>query len=113
MIPWKEIKPTSVPFPPGLQYFQGRLNTTEWSNGTAVVRTEYYFNNWMTLLSQLPLLVFTLLNSFLYHRSVGRLLAVTSGFFPPHVDVNFPQKPFIELMLCRCSRLCNITNLHV
>ncbi|KAG7261686.1 hypothetical protein CRUP_023437 [Coryphaenoides rupestris] len=29
---------------------------------------EYYFNNWMTLLSQLPLLLFTLLNSFLYQR---------------------------------------------
>nr|XP_040035683.1 equilibrative nucleoside transporter 2 isoform X1 [Gasterosteus aculeatus aculeatus]XP_040035684.1 equilibrative nucleoside transporter 2 isoform X1 [Gasterosteus aculeatus aculeatus]XP_040035686.1 equilibrative nucleoside transporter 2 isoform X1 [Gasterosteus aculeatus aculeatus] len=55
-------------FMTALLYFQGRLNTTEWSNGTAVVRTEYYFNNWMTLLSQLPLLVFTLLNSFLYHR---------------------------------------------
>ncbi|KAL6118834.1 slc29a2 [Pungitius sinensis] len=55
-------------FMTALLYFQGRLNTTEWSNGTAVVRTEYYFNNWMTLLSQLPLLVFTLLNSFLYQR---------------------------------------------
>uniref|UniRef100_A0A671XNU2 Equilibrative nucleoside transporter 2-like n=1 Tax=Sparus aurata TaxID=8175 RepID=A0A671XNU2_SPAAU len=49
-------------------YFQGRLNTTEWSNGTVVVRKEYYFNNWMTLLSQLPLLLFTLLNSILYQR---------------------------------------------
>lgn len=49
------------------KYFNGRLNTTEWSNGT-VVRKEYYFNNWMTLLSQLPLLLFTLLNSFLYQR---------------------------------------------
>ncbi|KAM8899981.1 equilibrative nucleoside transporter 2-like isoform 1-T2 [Spinachia spinachia] len=55
-------------FMTALLYFQGRLNTTEWSNGTAVVRKEYYFNNWMTLLSQLPLLVFTLLNSFLYQR---------------------------------------------
>lgn len=60
-------------FPLGLQYFQSRLNTTEWSNGTAVVTKEYYFNNWMTLLSQLPLLVFTLLNSFLYQRSVTGL----------------------------------------
>lgn len=56
-----------------MQYFQGRLNTTEWSNGTVVVRKEYYFNNWMTLLSQLPLLLFTLLNSFLYQRSVTGL----------------------------------------
>ncbi|XP_056298195.1 equilibrative nucleoside transporter 2 [Pseudoliparis swirei] len=55
-------------FMTALSYFQSRLNTTEWSNGTATAPTEYYFNNWMTLLSQLPLLVFTLLNSFLYQR---------------------------------------------
>uniref|UniRef100_A0A3P9BPM9 Solute carrier family 29 member 2 n=1 Tax=Maylandia zebra TaxID=106582 RepID=A0A3P9BPM9_9CICH len=30
-----------------------RLETNESSNGTEVVRKEYYFNNWMTLLSQL------------------------------------------------------------
>lgn len=53
-----------------VKYFQGRLNSTEWSNGTEVVTKEYYFNNWMTLLSQLPLLLFTLLNSILYQRSV-------------------------------------------
>lgn len=57
------------PFCPSrVQYFQSRLNTTEWVNGTVEVRKEYYFNNWMTLLSQLPLLLFTLLNSILYQR---------------------------------------------
>lgn len=61
LLPWNFFMTASL-------YFQGRLNTTEWSNGTAVVRKEYYFNNWMTLLSQLPLLLFTLLNSFLYQR---------------------------------------------
>uniref|UniRef100_A0A665T993 Equilibrative nucleoside transporter 2-like n=1 Tax=Echeneis naucrates TaxID=173247 RepID=A0A665T993_ECHNA len=61
LLPWNFFMTASL-------YFQGRLNTTEWSNGTVVVRKEYYFNNWMTLLSQLPLLLFTLLNSFLYHR---------------------------------------------
>ncbi|XP_078131751.1 equilibrative nucleoside transporter 2 isoform X1 [Sander vitreus] len=61
LLPWNFFMTASL-------YFQGRLNTTEWSNGTKVVRKEYYFNNWMTLLSQLPLLVFTLLNSFLYQR---------------------------------------------
>uniref|UniRef100_A0A8C9YWT2 Solute carrier family 29 member 2 n=1 Tax=Sander lucioperca TaxID=283035 RepID=A0A8C9YWT2_SANLU len=61
LLPWNFFMTASL-------YFQGRLNTTEWSNGTMVVRKEYYFNNWMTLLSQLPLLVFTLLNSFLYQR---------------------------------------------
>lgn len=71
-----KINPTPVLFPLGLQYFQRRLNgtdATEWSNSTEGVRKEYYFNNWMTLLSQLPLLVFTLLNSFLYQRSVTGL----------------------------------------
>uniref|UniRef100_A0AAQ5XMY9 Solute carrier family 29 member 2 n=1 Tax=Amphiprion ocellaris TaxID=80972 RepID=A0AAQ5XMY9_AMPOC len=61
LLPWNFFMTASL-------YFQGRLNTTEWSNGTVVVRKEYYFNNWMTLLSQLPLLLFTLLNSFLYQR---------------------------------------------
>ncbi|KAM6894934.1 equilibrative nucleoside transporter 2-like [Lycodopsis pacificus] len=61
LLPWNFFMTASM-------YFQSRLNKTEWSNGTAVVTKEYYFNNWMTLLSQLPLLVFTLLNSFLYQR---------------------------------------------
>ncbi|KAF7658809.1 hypothetical protein LDENG_00007660 [Lucifuga dentata] len=61
LLPWNFFMTASL-------YFQGRLNTTEWSNGTVAVRKEYYFNNWMTLLSQLPLLLFTLLNSFLYQR---------------------------------------------
>lgn len=61
LLPWNFFMTASL-------YFQARLNTTEWSNGTAVGRKEYYFNNWMTLLSQLPLLLFTLLNSFLYQR---------------------------------------------
>ncbi|XP_034532188.1 equilibrative nucleoside transporter 2-like isoform X2 [Notolabrus celidotus] len=61
LLPWNFFMTASL-------YFQGRLNTTEWSNGTEVIRKEYYFNNWMTLLSQLPLLLFTLLNSFFYQR---------------------------------------------
>ena len=54
---------------PGLQYFEDRLNATERVNGTSVGHKDY-FKSWMTLLSQLPLLLFTLLNSFLYQRSV-------------------------------------------
>ncbi|CAN9509701.1 unnamed protein product [Ophioblennius macclurei] len=61
LLPWNFFMTASL-------YFQGRLNTTEWSNSTSVKQKEYYFNNWMTLLSQLPLLLFTLLNSFLYQR---------------------------------------------
>ncbi|KAJ8350589.1 hypothetical protein SKAU_G00257190 [Synaphobranchus kaupii] len=51
-----------------ITYFQTRLNTTEGSNGTEPQHKEYHFGNWLTLLSQLPLLLFTLLNSFLYQR---------------------------------------------
>ncbi|KAK7910169.1 hypothetical protein WMY93_014853 [Mugilogobius chulae] len=79
LLPWNFFMTASL-------YFQGRLNPTiqsQWSNETMSdqtisnetvsnrtmsVRKEYYFNNWMTLLSQLPLLLFTLLNSFLYQR---------------------------------------------
>lgn len=46
-----------------------------------VIQKEYYFNNWMTLLSQLPLLLFTLLNSFLYPRSVTGLEVLVSELF--------------------------------
>ncbi|KAJ8246790.1 hypothetical protein GJAV_G00255430 [Gymnothorax javanicus] len=55
-------------FMTAITYFQTRLNTTEWSNGTALPHKEYHFGNWLTLLSQLPLLLFTLLNSFLYQQ---------------------------------------------
>ncbi|XP_039525569.1 equilibrative nucleoside transporter 2 [Pimephales promelas] len=61
LLPWNFFMTASM-------YFNNRLNTSEWRNGTITTRTEYYFNNWMTLLSQLPLLLFTLLNSFLYQR---------------------------------------------
>lgn len=53
------------------QYFQGRLAganstiVTLSTNHTGPADT-FNFNNWVTLLSQLPLLLFTLLNSFLY-----------------------------------------------
>lgn len=59
---------TSDFFPLDLQYFQDRLKDQS-INSTHEARDEYHFNNWMTLLSQLPLLLFTLLNSFLYQRS--------------------------------------------
>uniref|UniRef100_A0AAZ3RV08 Solute carrier family 29 member 2 n=1 Tax=Oncorhynchus tshawytscha TaxID=74940 RepID=A0AAZ3RV08_ONCTS len=61
LLPWNFFMTASM-------YFNRRLNKTEWSNGTVVVQKEYYFNNWMTLLSQLPLLLCTLLNSFFYQR---------------------------------------------
>ncbi|XP_053192649.1 equilibrative nucleoside transporter 2-like [Scomber japonicus] len=57
------------------QYFNGRLtlpNVT--ANGTSGVTTKNYnYDSWMALLSQLPLLMFTLLNSFLYQLVKERL----------------------------------------
>ncbi|XP_061922122.1 equilibrative nucleoside transporter 2 isoform X1 [Entelurus aequoreus] len=59
-------------FMTAILYFESRLNTTgtptEAGNSTGEAPKEYYFNNLMTLLSQLPLLLFTLLNSILYQR---------------------------------------------
>lgn len=59
------------PSPVSWQYFQGRLvgaNSTTGTLGTNHTgpADTFNFNNWVTLLSQLPLLLFTLLNSFLY-----------------------------------------------
>ncbi|XP_074480926.1 equilibrative nucleoside transporter 2-like [Sebastes fasciatus] len=90
LLPWNFFMTASL-------YFQGRLNTTEWSNSTTVVRKEYYFNNWMTLLSQLPLLLFTLLNSFLYQRIseairiAGSLIFVLLFFILTAVLVKVPM----------------------
>ncbi|XP_068569730.1 equilibrative nucleoside transporter 2-like [Cebidichthys violaceus] len=90
LLPWNFFMTASL-------YFQRRLNTTEMSNGTAVVIKEYYFNNWMTLLSQLPLLVFTLLNSFLYQRIseamriAGSLLFILLLFILTAVLVKVPM----------------------
>ncbi|XP_044040540.1 equilibrative nucleoside transporter 2 isoform X2 [Siniperca chuatsi] len=91
LLPWNFFMTASL-------YFQGRLNTTEWSNGTMVVRKEYYFNNWMTLLSQLPLLLFTLLNSFLYQRIseviriAGSLVLILLLFILTAVLVKVPME---------------------
>ncbi|XP_063331133.1 equilibrative nucleoside transporter 2-like [Pelmatolapia mariae] len=47
------------------KYFNERLNSTG-TSGTS--SKDYSYDSWMALLSQLPLLLFTLLNSFLYQR---------------------------------------------
>ncbi|XP_016414649.1 equilibrative nucleoside transporter 2-like, partial [Sinocyclocheilus rhinocerous] len=79
-------------------YFNNRLNTSEWSNATVTTRKEYYFNNWMTLLSQLPLLLFTLLNSFLYQwisekmRIAGSLVFILLLFILTAVLVKIPME---------------------
>uniref|UniRef100_A0A3B4GRD3 Solute carrier family 29 member 2 n=1 Tax=Pundamilia nyererei TaxID=303518 RepID=A0A3B4GRD3_9CICH len=47
------------------KYFNERLNSTG-TSGTSP--KDYSYDSWMALLSQLPQLLFTLLNSFLYQR---------------------------------------------
>ncbi|XP_077445727.1 equilibrative nucleoside transporter 2-like [Stigmatopora argus] len=60
LLPWNFFMTASL-------YFQDRLNTNV-TNGSDVSNNSKYFNSCMTLLSQLPLLLFTLLNSILYQR---------------------------------------------
>uniref|UniRef100_A0A673ICR4 Solute carrier family 29 member 2 n=1 Tax=Sinocyclocheilus rhinocerous TaxID=307959 RepID=A0A673ICR4_9TELE len=91
LLPWNFFMTVSM-------YFNNRLNTSEWSNGTVTTRKEYYFNNWMTLLSQLPLLLFTLLNSFLYQwisekmRIAGSLVFILLLFILTAVLVKIPME---------------------
>lgn len=91
LLPWNFFMTASM-------YFNNRLNASEWSNGTITTRKEYYFNNWMTLLSQLPLLVFTLLNSILYQwisekmRIAGSLVFILVLFILTAVLVKIPME---------------------
>ncbi|XP_026124038.1 equilibrative nucleoside transporter 2-like isoform X2 [Carassius auratus] len=91
LLPWNFFMTASM-------YFNNRLNVSERSNETETTRKEYYFNNWMTLLSQLPLLLFTLLNSFLYQwisekmRIAGSLVFILILFILTAVLVKIPME---------------------
>lgn len=97
LLPWNFFI-TAIP------YFQMRLagvnSTAETlrSNHTGSTDT-FSFNNWVTLLSQLPLLLFTLLNSFLYQcipeavRILGSLLAILLLFALTAVLVKVDVSP--------------------
>lgn len=97
LLPWNFFI-TAIP------YFQMRLagvNSTAKtlrSNHTGSTDT-FSFNNWVTLLSQLPLLLFTLLNSFLYQcipeavRILGSLLAILLLFALTAVLVKVDVSP--------------------
>lgn len=91
LLPWNFFMTASL-------YFNNRLNTSEWKNGTVTDRKEYYFDNWMTLLSQLPLLLFTLLNSVLYQRIsekmriAGSLVFILIFFILTAVLVKVPME---------------------
>ncbi|EQB77691.1 equilibrative nucleoside transporter 2 [Camelus ferus] len=76
LLPWNFFI-TAIP------YFQGRLtgaNSTAETLGTnhTSPADTFNFNNWVTLLSQLPLLLFTLLNSFLYQCNAHSALLMSS-----------------------------------
>ncbi|CAL8290339.1 unnamed protein product [Arctogadus glacialis] len=70
LLPWNFFATASL-------YFNECLNVTQ--NSTQGGQPEdYSFNSWMTFLSMLPLLLFTLLNSFLYQWVRERIRVVVS-----------------------------------
>ncbi|KAK1335586.1 hypothetical protein QTO34_003378 [Cnephaeus nilssonii] len=105
LLPWNFFI-TAIP------YFQGRLagpNSTvvTWSTNHTGPADTFNFNNWVTLLSQLPLLLFTLLNSFLYQcipetvRILGSLLVILLLFAltAALVKVDMTPGPFFSITM--------------
>eukprot|EP00074_Homo_sapiens_P107670 XP_024304231.1 equilibrative nucleoside transporter 2 isoform X6 [Homo sapiens] len=106
LLPWNFFI-TAIP------YFQARLAGA--GNSTARILSTnhtgpedaFNFNNWVTLLSQLPLLLFTLLNSFLYQcvpetvRILGSLLAILLLFAltAALVKVDMSPGPFFSITM--------------
>ncbi|KAI4887858.1 hypothetical protein NFI96_015076 [Prochilodus magdalenae] len=69
-------------FTTAFAYFNQRLNTTTAGNATESGQEDpYMFNNMCVLISQLPLLLFTLLNSFLYQHIAEKIRIVGSMVF--------------------------------
>ncbi|XP_029914187.1 equilibrative nucleoside transporter 2-like [Myripristis murdjan] len=86
------------------QYFNERLSVNVSAiscNGSApvVMTTDYKFDSWMAFLSQLPLLLFTLLNSFLYQwvresvRVAFSMVAISFFFCLTAALVHVPLHP--------------------
>ncbi|EMP39245.1 Equilibrative nucleoside transporter 2 [Chelonia mydas] len=107
LLPWNFFI-TAIP------YFQARLivgtsssvgpgGNSSWGNSSgtqpAPARDDFNFNNWLTLLSQLPLLLFTLLNSFLYQcipdkvRVLGSMSGILLLFILTAVLVRVEMPP--------------------
>ncbi|KAM4617530.1 equilibrative nucleoside transporter 2 isoform 1-T2 [Discoglossus pictus] len=107
LLPWNFFI-TAIP------YFQSRLNVetpedrslganvsglVRSGNVTHHIEDKFNFNNWMTLLAQLPLLLCTLLNSFLYQcisdkiRIAGSMCAILGLFFITAVLVTIEMSP--------------------
>ncbi|CAJ1052869.1 equilibrative nucleoside transporter 2-like [Xyrichtys novacula] len=90
LLPWNFFMTAS-------QYFNGRLNDANITeNG---MTKDYNYDSWMALLSQLPLLMFTLLNSFLYQwvkerfRVAFSLVLIFVLFSLTAALVQVPMKP--------------------
>ncbi|XP_072772543.1 equilibrative nucleoside transporter 2-like [Nerophis lumbriciformis] len=67
LLPWNFFMTAS-------QYFNQRLLPPPAANASSgATGADYNYDSWMALVSQLPLLLFTLLNSFLYRRVSERL----------------------------------------
>ncbi|XP_005064086.1 equilibrative nucleoside transporter 2 isoform X1 [Mesocricetus auratus] len=107
LLPWNFFI-TAIP------YFQARLaganSTAETLSTNHTGSTDTYnFNNWVTLLSQLPLLLFTLLNSFLYQcipeavRILGSLLAILLLFALTAVLVKVDLSPGLFFSITMAS----------
>uniref|UniRef100_A0A8C9PSK9 Equilibrative nucleoside transporter 2 n=1 Tax=Spermophilus dauricus TaxID=99837 RepID=A0A8C9PSK9_SPEDA len=105
LLPWNFFI-TAIP------YFQGRLAEANSTAGTLSTNhtgptDTFNFNNWVTLLSQLPLLLFTLLNSFLYQcipevvRILGSLLGILLLFAltAALVKVDMSPGPFFSITM--------------
>ncbi|XP_064220791.1 equilibrative nucleoside transporter 2 isoform X5 [Aotus nancymaae] len=116
LLPWNFFI-TAIP------YFQARLagdsNSTARTLSTNRTGPEdaFNFNNWVTLLSQLPLLLFTLLNSFLYQcipetvRILGSLLAILLLFAltAALVKVDMSPGPFFSITMASvCFINCGV-----
>ncbi|XP_054296551.1 equilibrative nucleoside transporter 2 isoform X5 [Pongo pygmaeus] len=116
LLPWNFFI-TAIP------YFQARLAGA--SNSTARILSTnhtgpedaFNFNNWVTLLSQLPLLLFTFLNSFLYQcvpetvRILGSLLAILLLFAltAALVKVDMSPGPFFSITMASvCFINCGV-----
>ncbi|KAM6158120.1 equilibrative nucleoside transporter 2 [Rhynchocyon petersi] len=105
LLPWNFFI-TAIP------YFQMRLAGTNSTVGTLATNhtgpaDPFNFNNWVGLLSQLPLLLFTLINSFLYLcipekvRILGSLLAILLFFAltAALVKVDLSPEPFFSITM--------------
>ncbi|XP_054635459.1 equilibrative nucleoside transporter 2-like isoform X2 [Dunckerocampus dactyliophorus] len=95
LLPWNFFMTAS-------QYFNKQLVTpSNVSNASSgAISKDYNYDSWMALLSQLPLLLFTLLNSFLYQRVSERirvafsLVAIFLLFSLTAALVRVPLQPY-------------------